>query len=231
MKRKIITLGVATLVSSMVLGNSSYSQSVELFTKDNEKYMPVKLFVKKLGGEYKEMEDGYIFNVNGKNIAVKEYASFAKIDDHYEPLKVTNVDGWNVPTDTESIYQENEVYIPVMFLQSFQVADYRISGNDLIVEKEKVVVKAPVKKKNKPKSTPVYSPKPPVNVEDPNKDNTGKDNENNDNIDPNNPNPDSNQNPDQNNNEDNKPDDNTQVPQKPSEETDPIGTAIPNITQ
>ena len=192
MKRKFANIGVATLVLSIVLGNNSYSQSIELLTKDNEKYMPVKLFVKKLGGEYKEMEDGYIFNVNGKDIAVKEYASFAKINGHYEPLNVTVVDGWNVPTDTESIYQEDEVYIPALFLQSFQIADYSISGNNLVVEKERVVVKAPVidKKSKTTKPTTTYKPKPPVNTEKP-KDNENKDDTNNgndNNEDPNNQN-------------------------------------------
>lgn len=236
MKRKVITLGITTLLSSIILGNSSYSQSIELLSKDNEKYMPVKLFVKKLGGEYKEMEDGYIFNVNGKNIAVKEYASFAKIDDHYEPLNVTKVDGWNVPTDTESIYRENEVFIPAMFLQSFQVADYSISGNNLVVEKEKVVVKAPVivkkPKYNKPKPTPVYNPKPPVNIEDPNN-NTGNNpnpdpnpNNNGDNTNPDPNNTGNNPNPGQSNNEGN-----TQTPQQPPEQTNNQGTIIPNTTQ
>jgi hypothetical protein len=257
MKRKVITLGITTLVSSIILGNSSYSQSIELFTKDNEKYMPVKLFVKKLGGEYKEMEDGYIFNVNGKDIAVKEYASFAKIDDHYEPLKVTKVDGWNVPTDVESIYQENEVYIPAMFLQSFQVADYSISGDDLVVEKEKVVVKAPVivkkSKDSKPKPTPVYNPKPPVNIEEPKEDdnkpepNTNEDNNPKPPVNIENPKeddnkPDSNNNnnpdPDQNNNTDDNPnpepnnnEDNTQDPQQPPQKSDKPGTIIPETTQ
>lgn len=250
MKIKFMKLGVATLALSIILGNSSYSQSIELLNKDNEKYMPVKLFVKKLGGQYKEMEDGYTFNVNGRNITVEEYASFAKIDNQYEPLKVSQIDGWNVPTDTESIYQENEVYIPALFLQSFQVADYSIIGNDLVVEKEKVIVKAPVivdkHKDVKPKPIPVYSPKPqpkpqpqePVNIEEPNKDNKPEDNTNNQNNNSENNNS-NDQNNNQNNNTDNNENSNTnnnqnpdvQVPQEPIENTNNVDNSTSNITQ
>jgi len=163
--------------------------------------------------------------------------SFAKIDDHYEPLKVTNVNGWNVPTDTESIYEDNEVYIPALFLKSFQIADYDINGNDLVVEREKVVVKAPIiNKKAKPKPTPVYNPKPepqiPIdneeqNIEEP-EDNTKEEPKDNINEDTNKDN--INEEPKDNTNDDNEKDneDNNNIDKNTNEEDNQNNTPTEN---
>ncbi|GAA0099868.1 hypothetical protein UT300012_05820 [Paraclostridium bifermentans] len=213
--KKILALTTILALSTTTL---AFANEIKMVEKNGHDYVPFKTLVKKLGGEVEESKDELKANINSTKITIQTKSSFAKVDENYYPLEEKEMNGYKVPIDTKSIYENKELYVSPEFLKSANLLNFDIEDGKLIinnkVEKETVstVKEEPKKevpqsssevKKEEPKKETQEKPQTTIKPTKPSKPNNNNSNNNSNNTTTSKPDNNNNSNNSNNNNSNN----------------------------